>query len=199
MKKIGIAGGIGSGKSIVGRILEAMNFPVYYSDEQSKNIVDSDPEIRKQLIALIGTEVYLNDKLNRPFLAERIFKDDTLIQKVNAIIHPKVRQQFSNWAEAQKSTIVFNEAAILFETGAYQLMDATILVTAPLELKIERVIKRDRLTREQVLERMSKQWSDDQKNPLADFVVVNDDTQPLLKQVENIILKLTMRSSNEVN
>lgn len=175
----------------MGRILEAMNFPVYYSDEQSKNIVDSDPEIRKELIALIGTEVYLNDKLNRPFLAERIFKDDTLIQKVNAIIHPKVRQQFSNWAEAQRSTIVFNEAAILFETGAYQLMDATILVTAPLELKIDRVIKRDRLTREQVLERMSKQWSDEQKIPLADFVVANDDTQPLLKQVENILLKLT--------
>lgn len=191
MKKIGITGGIGSGKSVVGKILEAMNFPVYYSDERSKNIVDSDPDIRKELLALIGTEVYLNDKLDRPFLAEKIFRDDTLLQKVNAIIHPKVRQQFADWAEAQNSTIVFNEAAILFETGAYKSMDATILVTAPLEIKIDRVVKRDRLTREQVLERMSKQWSDEQKSPLADFIVANDDTQPLLKQVENIILKLT--------
>lgn len=191
MKKIGIVGGIGSGKSVVGRILEAMNYPVYYSDRQSKDLVDSDPEIRKELEKLIGTEVYLNGKLDRPFLAEKIFRDEALLQKVNAIIHPKVRTHFAFWAENQNSPLVFNEAAILFETGAYKLMDANILVTAPLELKIKRVMLRDKITKEQVIERMSKQWTDEQKVPLADYVLVNDDVQPLLTQIEDTIIKLS--------
>lgn len=192
MKKIGLTGGIGSGKSVVGRVLEAMNFPVYYSDDRSKYLVDEDLEIRKELTELLGAEIYLNDKLDRPFLAERIFRDSALLQKVNAIIHPKVRAHFSRWAEAQNSPIVFNEAAILFETGAYQLMDATILVTAPEEIKIKRVMLRDKVSKEQVLERMSKQFTDEQKIALADFVLINDDIQPLLQQIENTILKLTI-------
>lgn len=192
MKKIGLTGGIGSGKSVVGRVLEAMNFPVYYSDDRSKHLVDEDLEIRKELTELLGAEIYLNDKLDRPFLAERIFRDSALLQKVNAIIHPKVRAHFSRWAEAQNSPIVFNEAAILFETGAYQLMDATILVTAPEEIKIKRVMLRDKVSKEQVLERMSKQFTDEQKIALADFVLINDDIQPLLQQIENTILKLTI-------
>lgn len=192
MRKIGIAGGIGSGKSVVGRVLEAMNFPVYYSDERAKELVDSNPIIQEKLIKLIGTEVYLDGKLNRPFLAEKLFADDTIRQKVNEIIHPQVREAFQNWTEEQDSLIVFNEAAILFETGAYKLMDATILVTAPKELKIERVMNRDRISEQQVLDRMSKQWSDEEKIPLADFILVNDDIQPLLIQIEKVISQLTL-------
>lgn len=192
MKKIGIAGGIGSGKSVVGRILEAMNFPVYYSDERAKELVDSHPIIREELIKLIGTEVYLDGKLNRPFLAEKLFADDTIRQKVNAIIHPHVREAFQKWTEEQESTLVFNEAAILFETGAYKLMDATLLVVAPKELKIQRVMNRDKITEQQVLERMSKQMSDEEKIPLADFVLVNDEMQPLLIQIEKVVEQLTI-------
>ena len=187
MKKIGITGGIGSGKSVVGQILEAMHFPVYYSDQQSKILVDTDHVIREELIKLLGTEVYLDGKLNRPFLTQQLFSNDDLRLKINQIIHPKVREAFTIWVNKQSSNLVFNEAAILFETGAYQSMDYTILVTAPLELKISRVMKRDNVQKNEVVERISKQWSDEEKIPLADFVIVNDEAKPLLKQVEAVL------------
>lgn len=190
MKKIGITGGIGSGKSVVGQILEAMHFPVYYSDQQSKVLVETDLEIREELIKLLGTEVYLDGKLNRPFLTQQLFSNDDLRLKINQIIHPKVREAFTIWVNKQSSNLVFNEAAILFETGAYQSMDYNILVTAPLELKIERVLKRDNITINEIQERISKQWSDEDKIPLADFVIVNDEVKPLLKQVEAILKKV---------
>ena len=187
MKKIGITGGIGSGKSVVGQILEAMHFPVYYSDQQSKILVDTDLVIREELIKLLGTEVYLDGKLNRPFLSHQLFSNDELRLKINQIIHPKVREAFTNWVSKQSSNLVFNEAAILFETGAYKSMDYNILVTAPLELKIERVLKRDNITINEIQDRISKQSSDEEKIPLADFVIVNDEVKPLLKQVEAIL------------
>lgn len=190
MKKIGITGGIGAGKSIVGHVLEAMHFPVYYSDQESKKLVDFHPQIREDLQNLLGNEIYLDNTLNRVFLAEKIFKDAEIRQKVNAIIHPHVRLGFEKWATAQQSKLVFNEAAILFETGAYKIMDATILVTAPLKVKIQRVQSRDRITKEQVLERMSNQWTDNQKIPLTDFILVNDEVRPLLSQIEAVIEKL---------
>ena len=190
MKKIGITGGIGAGKSMVGHVLEAMHFPVYYSDQESKKLVDSHPQIREDLQKLLGNEIYLDNTLNRVFLAEKIFKDAEIREKVNAIIHPHVRLGFEKWATAQQSKLVFNEAAILFETGAYKIMDATILVTAPLEVKIQRVQSRDRITTEQVLDRMSNQWTDEQKIPLTDFILVNDEVQPLVSQIEAVIEKL---------
>jgi len=187
LKKIGITGGIGSGKSVVGQILEAMHFPVYYSDQQSKILVDTDLVIREELIKLLGKEVYLDGKLNRPFLTQQLFSNDDLRLKINQIIHPKVREAFTIWVNKQSSNLVFNEAAILFETGAYQSMDYTILVTAPLELRIERVLKRDNIAINEIQERISKQWSDEEKIPLADFVIVNDEAKPLLKQVEAVL------------
>lgn len=190
MKKVGITGGIGSGKSVVGRVLEAMNFPVYYSDEASKELVDTDQKIKEELITLLGTEVYLNGKLNRPFLASVIFQNDELRMKVNQIIHPKVREAFVNWTNKQSSPLVFNEAAILFETGAYKTMDATLLVTAPVDLKVMRVMERDKSSMESVLERMSKQWSDEQKIPLADYVLKNDEETSLIVQIENMLEEL---------
>lgn len=190
MKKIGITGGIGSGKSVVGQILEAMHFPLYYSDQQSKILVDTDLIIREELIKLLGTKVYLDGKLNRPFLTQQLFSNDDLRLKINQIIHPKVREAFTNWVNKQSSNLVFNEAAILFETGAYQLMDYNILVTAPLELKIERVLKRDNIAINEIQERISKQWSDEEKIPLADFVIVNDEVKPLLQQIEAILIKV---------
>jgi dephospho-CoA kinase len=190
LKKIGITGGIGAGKSMVGHVLEAMHFPVYYSDQESKKLVDSHPQIREDLQKLLGNEIYLDNTINRVFLAEKIFKDAEIREKVNAIIHPHVRLGFEKWTTAQQSKLVFNEAAILFETGAYQIMDATILVTAPLEVKIQRVQLRDRITTEQVLDRMSNQWTDEQKIPLTDFILVNDEVQPLVSQIEAVIEKL---------
>ncbi|GAB5416301.1 MAG: dephospho-CoA kinase [Crocinitomicaceae bacterium] len=190
MRKVGITGGIGSGKSMVGRVLESMGFPVFYSDDEAKRLSDKDPIIRSELIAVFGDEVYTKEGLNRPFLAEKIFGNETLRHKVNAIIHPRVREAFNAFAIAQKSPFVFNEAAILIETGVHENFDFMILVTAPEDVRIDRVKQRDNTDREVIQARMNKQWSDDQKRPFADFEIVNDGQTPLVRQIENVIEKL---------
>lgn len=190
MLKIGLTGGIGSGKSLIGKILETLGYPVYYSDLAAKILVDTDPEIRSQLIQLLGTEVYIDDELNRPFLAQQLFTDDQLRIQVNQIIHPKVRTAFVDWCSSQTSPYVFNEAAILFETGAYKTMDLNLLVTAPKELRIQRVMERDKMSAEQVEERMSKQWTDEKKRELANYAINNDEKQPLIAQVEAFLATL---------
>lgn len=189
MIKVGITGGIGSGKSYVCRIIEKMGYPVYYSDQESKVIMDNDSEIRSKLISLLGTETYINNRLNRKFLADQLFESDEIRIKVNAIVHPKVRAYFDDWCKSQYCDIVFNEAAILFETQSYKQFNKTILVSAPETIKIERIMKRDQLSVEEINQRMSKQWTDKQKAPLADFVI-NNDGSPLLSQIEEIIEKI---------
>ena len=190
MKRIGITGGIGSGKSFIAKILEHMGFPVYYSDLRSKELTKSNPSIKTGLISLFGEEVYSDNELNTQLVATKIFQNEELRQKVNELIHPIVRKDFDNWAMNQKSALVFNEAAILFETGAFRNFDATILVCAPMELKIQRVMKRENCSKEDVLARMSKQWSDDEKNKLANFIINNDECDPILTQLELVLAKL---------
>jgi dephospho-CoA kinase len=188
--KIGLTGGIGSGKSLIGKIVENLGYPVYYSDLAAKELVDTDSEIRSQLIGLLGSEVYIVNELNRPFLAQQLFKNDQLRIQVNQIIHPKVRSAFEEWCNRQNSPYVFNEAAILFETGAYKTMDKNLLVTAPTELRIQRVIERDKMAVQQVEERISKQWSDNEKRALADFIIINDEKEPLIAQIETFLATL---------
>lgn len=187
---VGITGGIGSGKSFVCRIIEAMGYPVFYSDAQAKRIISSDTEAVSAIKALFGEEAYIGNELNRPFLAEKIFSDPSLRSKMNEIVHPLVRKAFDNWATQSESEIVFNEAAILFETGGYKAFDKTILITAPQELKIKRVQQRDLITTEQIKERMHAQWADEAKIPLADFVINNDEQQPLVPQIVEMIESL---------
>ena len=190
MKRIGLTGGIGSGKSFVANILENMGFPVYYSDLQSKELTKSNPSIKTGLISLFGEEVYSDDELNTQLVATKIFQNEGIRQKVNELIHPIVRKDFDNWAMNQKSALVFNEAAILFETGAYRNFDATILVCAPMKLKINRVMNRENCSEEEVLARMGKQWSDEEKLKLADFIINNDECDPILTQLERVLAKL---------
>lgn len=190
MKRIGLTGGIGSGKSFIANILEHMGFPVYYSDSRSKELTKSNPTIRTGLISLFGEDVYLDGEFNTQFVATKIFQNEEYRQKVNQLIHPIVRKDFEDWIKYQNSDLVFNEAAILFETGAYKNFDATILVCAPMELKIKRVMNRENCSEEEVLARMSKQWSDEEKRKLADFVIENDEVSPILKQIENILIQL---------
>jgi dephospho-CoA kinase len=190
MKRIGLTGGIGSGKSFVANILENMGFPVYYSDLQSKELTKSNPSIKTGLISLFGEEVYSDNELNTQLVATKIFQNEEMRQKVNELIHPIVRKDFEDWVTNQKSTLVFNEAAILFETGSYKNFDANILICAPLELKIKRVMKRENCSREEVLARMSKQWSDDEKSKLADFIINNDECDPILTQLELVLAQL---------
>ena len=187
--RIGVTGGIGSGKSFVCQIIERIGYPVYYSDNESKLIVDSNKQIKEQLISLLGDTVYQNNQLNRTFLAQQLFLSNEIRAQVNAIIHPVVRAQFDLWASQQQAKFVFNEAAILFETASYKQFDKTILVTAPVELRIQRTMQRSNLTQEEVEHRMEAQWEDDRKIALADYVIVNDG-QPLLVQLEKVLEKL---------
>jgi dephospho-CoA kinase len=190
MKRIGLTGGIGSGKSFIAQIIEHMGYPVYYSDARAKELTKSNPSIKTGLISLFGEEVYEGNKLNAKLIASKIFHNDELRKKVNELIHPIVRADFENWALNQNSALVFNEAAILFETGSYRNFDATVLVCAPTELKIERVMNREKSSREAVLERMSKQWSDEDKMKLTDYSILNDNQTPILIQLEEIINNL---------
>ncbi|XOV67148.1 MAG: dephospho-CoA kinase [Fluviicola sp.] len=191
--KIGITGGIGSGKSLVAKILQTMGYPVFYSDDEAKKLSDHHPNIRQELIALFGEEVYTYEGLNRPFLAEKIFQDESLRQQVNSIIHPRVREAFEQFSKNATSKLVFNEAAILIETGAYQNFDALILVTAPEDIRIKRVQARDKTDVNAIKQRMNKQWTDERKRSYADFEIVNDGESPLLVQVEKVILSLESR------
>jgi dephospho-CoA kinase len=187
MKRIGLTGGIGSGKSFIAQIIEHMGYPVYYSDARAKELTKSNPSIKTGLISLFGEEVYEGNQLNSELIASKIFNDDELRTTVNELIHPIVRADFEKWALNQHSALVFNEAAILFETGSYRNFDAIVLVCAPIELKIERVMNREKSSREAVLERMSKQWSDEDKMKLTDYSILNDNQTPILIQLETII------------
>ncbi len=184
--KIGITGGIGSGKTFICKLFKAMAVPVYNADEEAKKLMNTDIRIKERLIAEFGAETYPDGKLDRAFLAQRIFSDSAKLELVNGIIHPIVIQEAKEWAAQQKSRYTLKEAALLFESGSYKDLDYTILVTAPLSVRIQRVIKRDKVTEGQGMERINKQLSDEEKLKLADFVIVNDGTTPLLPQVWNL-------------
>ena len=190
MKRIGLTGGIGSGKSYIARVLEKMGYPVYYSDEQAKVLTDTHPEIRAGLNSRFGTSIYSEETLNRKELAAHIFKSEPDRIFVNQLIHPVVRADFDRWCAEQHTALVFNEAAILFETGAYKQFDATVLVVAPHELRMQRIMERDRCTVEQAEARMKSQRSDEQKMPLATVVITSNGELPLVSQIERAILTL---------
>ena len=190
MKVVGVTGGIGSGKSIICSVIEKIGFPVFYSDKEAKEILVSDQEVINRLSSLIGEGLYKDGVFHKEILANKIFKEPSIKEKVNSIIHPKVRERFSNWTDTQNSSLVFNEAAILFETGMYKNYDATALVTAPESTRINRAMKRDRTSKEAVEDRIKNQWSDEQKKKLADYIIINDDKTPVIPQLEKILLSL---------
>lgn len=183
---VGITGGIGSGKSTVARILEHMGFPVFYSDKEAATLMDVDPEIREFLRRLTGEEMHINQRLDRKKLAARLFTNKEWLDQVNAFVHPLVRKKFEEWASKQHAKVLFNEAAILIETGSHDRFDQLVLVTAPAETRIERAMLRDQSTRDEVLNRMANQWSDERKIPFADVIIRNDGS-PILCQIERLV------------
>lgn len=190
-KLVGITGGIGSGKSVVGKVLSTMGYPIFYSDHEAKKLMQENQFIKNDLIDLFGADTYIDNELNRSFLANQIFKNPSLKSKVNAIVHPRVRQHFKTWAKKQKSKLAFNEAAILFETGGYKEFDATLLVVADKKIRIARVKARDKISTEQVEERMKNQWSDEQKKLLTNHIVYNNDNDLIVPQILKILEQLT--------
>jgi dephospho-CoA kinase len=198
-KAIGITGGIGSGKTLVASIITKMGYPVFNSDQEAKMIVLNDREVRQEIIQLFGVNSFLSDGLyNTSYVSEIVFQKPHKLEELNKIIHPRVREKFKHFVNVSESPLVFGEAAILFETGAYQNYDKMILITAPLELRILRSMKRDNLSRVQVEAKISKQWTDEEKLKFNPFVIVNDGKSPLLEQIENIIENL-LNDKGELN
>ncbi|MEG1838709.1 MAG: dephospho-CoA kinase [Bacteroidaceae bacterium] len=189
--KIGITGGIGSGKSVVSRLLDIMGIPVYLSDVEAKRLTQSDEIIKQELIALLGTEIYQNDALNKPFLASYLFEDANHAAQINAIIHPRVKADFKSWALAHsRDKIVAIESAILIESGFADEVDDIVMVYTPLDLRIKRAVKRDLSTKELITRRIKQQMNDEDKIGYAQFVIKNDDYTPLIPQVIALIERL---------
>ena len=184
MYKLGLTGGIGSGKTLVSQIFEKLGIPVYYADTAARDLMNTDPQLKLGIRQMFGEEAFGEDRLNRQYLADLVFGDPEKLSELNALVHPAVRKDFFQWSLQQKgSPYVLEEAAILFESGASTGMDLSILVYAPEELRISRVMKRDGLRREDVLKRMGHQMSEEKKLALADHVLINDGSRMLLPQV----------------
>ena len=188
---VGLTGGIGSGKTTVAHLFEAMGCVIYNSDDKAKEVY-FQPSVKKQVVELLGGEAYHNDKeINKEYISKRVFSNTEFLHELNNIIHPAVKADFILFqSKLPLETIVIKESAILFETGIYKDLDKTILVTAPLNIKIERVKKRNAVSEDEIKKRMSAQWTDEQKVPLANFVIVNDGTKPLIPQVISVIQQL---------
>jgi len=190
MLKIGITGGIGSGKSLVCKILASIGYPVFYSDDAAKLIIANDPEVKSALTSRYGQDIFSGGELNRALLSSKIFENNDERTFVNQLIHPRVRDAFEKFANSSTKSFVFNEAAILFETGSYKHFDRTILITAPQDTRIDRVMKRDNCTKDSVLIRINSQWTDEKKEALANGIIINDGAQPLLAQIEKTLSDL---------
>ena len=190
MLKIGLTGGIGSGKSTICRVFSLLGIPIYTADIEARRLMNENKELKAGIIATLGKEAYQNGVLNRPFVANVIFNNHNKLNELNGLVHPVVRKDFINWLALQNSPYVIQEAAILFESGAYRVMDKNIIVDAPIETRIKRVLQRDNTSKEKVQERLNNQKNTDELRPLADFVVYNNDKSLILPQIINIDKKL---------
>jgi len=195
MMIVGLTGGIGSGKSTVADMFKALGVPVYDSDKEAKLLMESSPEVKTAIIDLLGEESYGDEGLNRSYIANKVFNDSELLDKLNGIVHPAVRKHFLQWAQHQESPYVVQETALIFENEAADKYDCTILVTAPAELRIQRVMDRDKVTKQDVIDRMQNQLDDDQKLDLADFSLENLELDKTKKKVKELHLKLLAMSS----
>ena len=185
--RVGVTGGIGSGKSTVCKVFRLLGAPVFEADLAARQLMDSNEKIRHGLIALFGNNIYTPDAhVDRKKLASLIFNDDIQLQKVNELVHPVVRTEFIQWADKQETPYVIHEAAILFETGFYKMMDFTILVSAPEGQRIKRVLKREGVRLEQVKERIQKQWNDEEKRKLASLEIRNADNDMIIPLIIKI-------------
>lgn len=192
MVKIGVTGGIGSGKTIVCEVLRLHGIPVYDADLEAKKLNDTSPVVREKLIEAFGSDLYRNNILDRKKLAQLIFNNEENLRKTNSIIHPELAKHFKEWVEHRKHhPVIAIDAAVLFEAGFHSLVDKTIVVLAPLETRIERAVKRGNLTQDQITARANSQMNDDEKVKLADFVIYNDGNHSLIKQVSRINQALT--------
>ncbi|MGV0966553.1 dephospho-CoA kinase [Empedobacter falsenii] len=187
----GITGGIGSGKSTAAKFFEELGIPVYNSDTRAKTIQNENSEVKVKIIAAFGEEAYNENGLNKPFISKQVFQNNEKLKLLNSIVHPAVFQDFEDWKKAQKSDIVMKEAAILIESGSYKDCDVVISVVVDIETRIARTIKRDALSREEILARINNQISDEERIAKSDFIIDNNgDLAHLKNEVEQTFIKI---------
>lgn len=184
--KLGVTGGIGSGKTSVCRVFNILGIPVFSADPEAREIMDNDKGIMRRINSIAGKDLYINGSLDRMEMAALIFNDNTLLEKVNSLVHPVVFDHFKRWEMDQTAPYVIMEAAILFESGASKLVDRITTVVAPIEERVERVIHRNSLSREQILERMRNQMDDDSMIKLSDYVIHNSENDMIIPAILKI-------------
>ncbi|SDI21385.1 dephospho-CoA kinase [Winogradskyella thalassocola] len=189
---VGLTGGIGSGKSTILKCFKSYGIPVYIADDEAKALMNRSKVIQRKLIHLFGEKAYIDDHLNRPYLASKIFNDKTLLAKMNAIVHPKVASHFKRWLNKHDAAYVIKEVAIIFENNLQSQYDYIITVVADEDLRIKRVMQRDAVSEEKVMSIIKNQWSDADKIKKSDFVIINNDLEDAKKQalkIHNTLLK----------
>ncbi|MDC6351735.1 dephospho-CoA kinase [Zeaxanthinibacter sp. PT1] len=191
MRLIGLTGGIGSGKSTVASMFRHIGIPVYNSDRRAKELMAESATLRAAIEKLLGPAAYEGQELNRAYISQKVFNDRDLLQKLNSLVHPAVRDDARKWARVQEDApYAIQEAAILIENGSFKDFDAIILVTAPENMRVERLLERDGSKEEEILERMKNQWTDAEKIPFADFVIENTELETTRLKVMEIHRKL---------
>ena len=189
MKIVGVTGGIGAGKSTVCEVINEMGYPVYNADFRAKQLINTSPDLVASIRTAFGENIYGDQGVDRAALAEIVFNDKRQLEKLNALVHPAVAIDFTKWVSEQNSAIVFKEAAILFESGAHKGVDESVLVSAPEQLRVDRVMKRDGVLESSVRERMDNQWSEGKKRGMADHIIINDGQTLIIPQI-NALFKL---------
>ena len=190
MKIIGLTGGIGSGKSKILSVFSTYGIPCYESDIRAKWLMQRDAELKSQIKSFFGDQIYENDQFNQRKLAKLVFANKGKLEALNSLVHPRVKMDFKSFVSQQNTPYIIKEAAILFETGGEKDCDATILVTAPEKLRLQRVLNREKISSMDIKARINNQWSDSRKIPLADYVINNIDWDKTLKKIDEIHQKL---------
>ena len=196
---VGLTGGIGSGKTTIANLF-ALHFsiPIYIADTKAKELVANNKQLQQEIVTLLGEEAFVEGRYNTSFVAQEVFSNKEKLDKLNAIIHPYVQQDFLQWKQSQQAPYVIKEAAILFESGSYRDCDFIIMVTAPLEERIERVMLRDKIDRETVEKRIKNQWNDEKKIELSTFVIENRESYKNLDKIEIIHSKIVKMTTENV-
>jgi len=190
--RIGITGGIGSGKSTVAKIFETLGVPVYYADDAARRIMNENEALREAIQKSFGKETYINKQLNRSYLASIVFGNEEKLALLNEFVHPLTIEDSEKWMQAQSGKYAIKEAALIFETDVWKGLDKVIGVSSPYELRLQRTMQRDSMSDEAVLARMSKQMNEEEKMKRCDFVIYNDETQLLIPQVIALHEKLVL-------
>jgi dephospho-CoA kinase len=196
MLKVGLTGGIGSGKSTVAHIFGVLGVPVYYADDAAKRLMEQDENLKEKISRFFGKNSYSGEKLNREYLASAVFNNEEKLAQLNKIVHPAVIADAQRWFNSQKALYVIKEAALIFESGSESELDYVIGVKAPYELRLQRAKDRDHITEAEVISRMSKQMDEQAKLERCDFIIVNDEVLPLIPQVLSLHEKLLKAVQN---